>query len=116
MSTRSATIQSTEPTASAGIWEDVRALLWLALPIIATKISHFAIGFTDFIYVSRLGTENTAAISPCTLLLFTILCLGMGTVSSVQTYSAQAIGRRTPHAASASARPSFYLPICFTYH
>lgn len=114
MSYRSETIQSSQQNSRVGIWSDVRALLWLALPIIATKISHFAIGFTDFIFVSRLGTENTAAITPCTMLLFTILCLGMGTVASVQTFASQALGRRTPHEASAYAWQSFYVAIGFT--
>jgi MATE family multidrug resistance protein len=108
------TTESVHQAQPVGLWGDVRALLWLAFPIIATKVSHFAIGFTDFIFVSRLGTENTAAIIPCTMLLFTILCLGMGCVVSVQTFAAQALGRRTPHEASAYAWQTFYIAILCT--
>ncbi|QOJ04167.1 MAG: MATE family efflux transporter [Planctomycetia bacterium] len=97
-----------------GLRADMRALIILALPIIGTKVSHFALGLTDFIVVSRLGTEATAAISPSTFFLFIILCLGMGLSNAVQTFAAQSLGRGKPAEGAAYAWQTFYIGAAFT--
>lgn len=94
--------------------EEVRRLLLLAAPIIAAMVSRMAMGFIDFVMVSRLGTEAVAAISPATILVFTVMCLGMGPATSIQTYAAQALGRREPQAAAAYAWQSLYMAAGFT--
>lgn len=90
-------------------WELLRA----ALPIIAMTVSRMAIGFIDFVMVSQLGTAAQAAISPATLLVFLVSCLGMGCVQSVQTFVSQARGRGEAHAAGAYAWQSLYVAILF---
>ncbi len=92
---------------------EIRRLIRLGLPIIGTTMSGMLMGFTDFVMVSRLGTEATAAISPCTMLLYSILCLGLGMSNSVQTFSAQAVGRRSPKEAAAYAWQSLYVALVF---
>src|SRR5262245_7946009 len=62
---------------------ELRCLIILALPMVATTVSRMAIGFIDFVMVSFLGTDATAAISPSVILVFTIQCLGMGAATSV---------------------------------
>ena len=84
-------------------------LLTLALPIMGMTISRMLMGFIDFVMVSRLGTEAQAAISPCTMLVFTIACLGMGIAHSVQTFVSQADGRGDPRLAGSYAWQSLYL-------
>ncbi len=69
------------------------ALLWLALPMIGMTLSRMLMGLIDFVMVSKLDTASQAAIYPCTLLLFTIACVGMGMAQGVQTFVSQAEGR-----------------------
>lgn len=92
---------------------EIRRLIRLGLPIIGTTLSGMLLGFTDFVMVSRLGTEATAAISPCTMLLYSVLCLGLGMSNSVQTFSAQAVGRKQPKEAAAYAWQSLYVAMLF---
>ncbi|MFQ5495397.1 MAG: MATE family efflux transporter [Phycisphaerae bacterium] len=92
---------------------EMRGLLVLAAPIIGTMVSRMAMGFVDFVMVSRLGTEALAAISPATILVFTVLCLGGGAAMSIQTFAAQALGRRQPREAAAYAWQSIYMAAVF---
>ena len=82
---------------------EVRRLLILAAPMIGTMVSRMLLGFTDTVMVAWLGTEATAAISPSTIFIFTVICLGMGVAASIQTFCAQAHGRRMPREAAAYA-------------
>jgi MATE family multidrug resistance protein len=93
--------------------EETRRLLVLAAPTIGVMISRMAIGFTDFIFVSQLGTDATAAISPATILVFGVVCLGMGVSMSIQTYAAQSYGRRRFRDTSAYAWQGFYVAAVF---
>lgn len=88
---------------------ELRKLLTLAAPTVGAKLSHMALGFTDFVFVSSMGTEATAAISPSTLGIFIVLCLGMGCVTSVQTFTAQAMGRREERRAAPYVWQAFYV-------
>lgn len=88
-----------------------RELLILALPMIGMTISRMLMGFIDFVMVSQLGTAAQAAISPCTLLLFTIACLGMGMAQGVQTFVSQAEGRGEPERGGAYAWQTLYLAV-----
>lgn len=85
------------------------ALLVLALPMIGITVSRMLMGFIDFAMVSQLGTAAQAAISPSTLLLFTIACVGMGVAQAVQTFVSQADGRGEPQRAGAYVWQSLYL-------
>ena len=100
---------SYEPDAAPPFRAEIRKLLVLAAPAVGAKFSHMALGFTDFIFVSTLGTDATAAISPATLFAFLILCLGMGCVTSIQTFAAQALGRREPGRAAPYVWQAFYI-------
>lgn len=86
-----------------------RELMWLALPMIGMTISRMLMGFIDFVMVSQLGTAAQAAISPSTLLLFTIACLGMGMAQGVQTFVSQADGRGEPERAGPYVWQTLYV-------
>lgn len=92
---------------------ELRKLLVLAGPTVGAKLSHMALGFTDFVLVSRMGTEATAAISPSTLMVFIVLCLGMGCVTSVQTFVAQSLGRGEPRRGPAYVWQALYVGLVF---
>lgn len=88
-----------------------RELLVLATPMIGVTLSRLLMGFIDFVMVSSLGTEAQAAVSPCTLLLYTIACVGMGIGQSVQTYVAQHEGRGEPQRAGGYVWPAMWLGV-----
>lgn len=101
-----------EPTTA---WQEARALLVLAAPIIAAMLSRLLMGFTDFYMVSFLGTDATAAISPAIMLMWTFLCLGMGLVTSVQTFASQSVGRGRPEDAAAYTWQTLYVAVAFVF-
>lgn len=68
-------------------------LLRLAGPIIATMISRTVMSFVDFVMVSKLGTEAQAAIVPAGMVLFTVIGMGMGMMTGVNTLVSQSFGR-----------------------
>ncbi|MCG3128776.1 MAG: Multidrug resistance protein NorM [Phycisphaerae bacterium] len=86
-------------------------LLILAAPMVAMTVSRMLMGFIDFVMVSRLGTAAQAAISPSTLLLFVIACLGMGMAQGVQTFVSQAEGRGEPGRGGAYVGQIMYVAI-----
>lgn len=87
-------------------------LLALAAPMIGISISRMAMGFIDFAMVSALdSTAAQAAISPATLLVFAIGCIGMGIAQSVQTYVSQADGRGEPERCGGYAWQVFYIAL-----
>jgi MATE family multidrug resistance protein len=99
--------------AAPSLRADLRKLLVLAGPTVGAKLSHMALGFTDFVLLSWVSTEATAAISPSTLMVFIVLCLGMGCVTSVQTFVAQAMGRNEPLRAAPYVWQALYVGLIF---
>jgi len=79
-------------------------LLRLALPMIGMMVSRLLMTFIDFAMVSVLGTEAQAAISPATIFVFVVGCVGMGIAYAVQTFVSQADGRRGRRPLRASAK------------
>jgi MATE family multidrug resistance protein len=87
----------------------VAELLVLAGPMIGLTISRMAINLVDVYMVSMLGTAAQAAISPSTILLFAISCIGMGMAQSIQTFVSQAVGRGEPGRCGAYAWQAIYI-------
>jgi MATE family multidrug resistance protein len=88
-------------------------LLILSLPIIAMMVSRMAMGFIDFVMVSRLGTDAQAAISPASILVFVFGVLGLGIAHAIQTFVSQADGRGDAGQAGGYAWQSFYIAAAF---
>ncbi|MGE3180202.1 MAG: MATE family efflux transporter [Phycisphaerae bacterium] len=88
-------------------------LLRLAAPMIGLTASRMLMTFVDFLMVSRLGTEAQAAISPATIFVFAIGCLGMGAAQSVQTFVSQCDGRNEPRRAGGYVWQAMYLALFF---
>ncbi len=86
-------------------------LLRIAAPIIGSMLSRTAMGFVDFVMISRLGTEAQAAITPANLVLFSVISFGMGACTLVNTFVAQALGRDEPRECSAFAWQGVYLAL-----
>ncbi|MBL8880243.1 MAG: MATE family efflux transporter [Phycisphaerales bacterium] len=78
--------------------------------MVGLTLSRMLMGFVDFVVVSKLNSVDAlAAISPCTLLLFAVACVGMGIAQSAQTFIAQAVGRGEPHRAGRYVWQNFIL-------
>lgn len=91
-------------------------LLVLAFPIIAMTVSRMLMGFIDFVMISQLGDGTTAAqaaISPATLFVFAVGCVGLGIANAVQTFVAQAEGRGKPEEAGSYGWQSLYIAAAF---
>lgn len=88
-------------------------LLRLAAPMIGMTLSRMLMTFVDFLMVSRLGTEAQAAISPATIFVFAVSCLGMGAAQSVQTFVSQADGRNEGRRAGGYVWQALYLAVFF---
>lgn len=88
-------------------------LLSEAMPIIGMTLSRLALQTIDFVMVSAISTAAQAAISPATLLVFAVACIGMGAVTSVQTYVSQASGRGDARAGGSYAWQSLYIALAF---
>ncbi|MEW6251329.1 MAG: MATE family efflux transporter [Planctomycetota bacterium] len=98
---------------SSGSRRTALELLRLALPLIAVSTSRMLMQFIDFVMVSGLGTEAQAAVSPATLLMWACICLGVGMLTSVQTFASQADGRGEPEEGAAYAWQSLPLGLAF---
>lgn len=86
-------------------------LLCLSGPIIATNISRTLMSLVDFIMVSQLGRDAQAAIMPAGLVLWTLIGFGMGLVSIVNTFVAQALGSSSHKNCGAYAWQGLYLSL-----
>ncbi|MBU0638232.1 MAG: MATE family efflux transporter [Planctomycetes bacterium] len=84
-------------------------LLYLAGPIILMMVSRMLMGFIDFVMVSELGTVAQAAISPATIFVFGLACLGMGVAQAVQTFVSQTDGRGEPEQAGSYGWQTLYI-------
>lgn len=88
-------------------------LLKLALPMMALTTSRMLMGFIDVYMVGMLGTDALAAVSPASLFIFVLGCVGMGIAQSVQTFVSQADGRGEPREGGGYVWQTFYVAAVF---
>jgi len=72
----------------------LKYMLRLAGPMVVTNISFTAMQFIDRFMVSRLGTEELAAILPAVMVSFLPSSLLLGIMTSVNTFVSQSLGRK----------------------
>jgi multidrug resistance protein, MATE family len=90
-----------------------KQLFFLAIPIIATMVSRTLMSFTDFKFVSYLGTEAQAAIMPANIFVFALISFGMGVITAVNTFAAQSFGAQRNRDCSAYAWQGVYLSAAY---
>jgi MATE family multidrug resistance protein len=86
-------------------------LLVLAMPIIGMMVTRLAMTTIDVVMCGQLGTEALAAISPASVFVFVVGCLGMGIAHGVQTFVSQVDGRGQPREAGGYVWQSFYIAL-----
>jgi MATE family multidrug resistance protein len=72
----------------------LKYMLRLAGPMVVTNISFTAMQFIDRFMVSRLGTEELAAILPAVMVSFLPSSLLLGIMTSVNTFVSQSLGHK----------------------
>jgi MATE family multidrug resistance protein len=85
----------TTQTSPEPVRGDYSAVAAMALPIVVTTVSRTVMGFVDFWMVSKLGTDEQAAMTPALMVVFCFISVGMGIMACVTTFASQALGRNT---------------------
>ncbi len=74
-----------------GIWREVMAI---TVPSVVTMSTRMLMDVTDFIMVTIRGDHaGQAALLPSQMIMWTVMVVGVGTVSMVATYTSQCLGR-----------------------
>jgi multidrug resistance protein, MATE family len=74
--------------------EEFRALVRLALPVVAVQLGLMAMGVVDSLMAGRLSAEALAAVALGNLFFFTVAIIGMGTLFALDPVVSQAVGAR----------------------
>lgn len=91
------------PPADSGWTGDLKLLLVLAGPNVATMLAESLINLVDFWIASRLGSPAQAAVLSAVLVFMCIFAPLMGTMTCVGTMVSQSFGARRPRDCSAYA-------------
>ena len=91
---------------------DQRAVLALALPLMANAAIQIILNLTDMAFIGHISTAALAGVAAVQwLVLVVVLVLG-GTASSIQTFAAQAYGSRRYARASRSVWIGLWATLC----
>lgn len=71
---------------------EMRALLWLGVPMAAAQLAQFLVFTIDILMIGRLSPEDLAAASLGTVIYFALWMLGSGPVMAVSPLVSQALG------------------------
>lgn len=69
-----------------------RELVTLAWPLVLSNLAYTAVGFTDTLYMGRLGVVEVGAVGLASLVLFTVSLLFRGALNTASTFVARALG------------------------
>ena len=71
---------------------ELKALLWLGIPMGLTQLAQFSIYTVDILMIGRLGATDLAAAALGTVIYFMLWMLGMGPIMAVSPLVSQALG------------------------
>ncbi len=106
-------LQSSTDGSSAGWGTDLRMLLVLALPNVASTAAESLMSFVDFAIVSPLGPAAQAAVSSASLVYFSIFGFCLGMMVCVTTVVSQSLGIGRPRDCSAYGWQGIWLSLTF---
>ena len=75
-------------------WPDIRALLRLALPMVAAQVGLMSLGVVDVIVVGHVSADALAGVSLGNLYVFALAVFGMGTLWALDPIVSQAMGAK----------------------
>ncbi len=94
--------------ASATRWDEVRATLSLAGPMVMTMVAVILMETVDTLMIGRLGEEALAAAALALTTWFVPLLFGIGLLGAVSSLAAQAVGRDDHRGVRRSARQGLW--------
>ena len=71
---------------------ELRAMLRLALPVIAAEIGWVSMGLVDTLMVGRLGPAAIGAVGSGSILFLAVMVVGFGTIYALDTFVSQSFG------------------------
>ncbi|MFC4456280.1 MATE family efflux transporter [Deinococcus sonorensis] len=83
---------STPPDTANAPLGTTRELVTLAWPLVLSNLAYTAVGFTDTLYMGRLGVVEVGAVGLASLVLFTVSLLFRGALNTASTFVARALG------------------------
>lgn len=94
---------------------DLRMLIALAVPNVATTVAQTLMSFTDFAIVSRTpdASQAQAAVSSASLVFITLLAFPMGTLTCVTTMVSQSLGAGRQRDCAAYAWQGIWMSLLF---
>jgi multidrug resistance protein, MATE family len=95
--------------------QDLKLLLVLAAPNVATMLAESTLNMVDFWIASRLGSAAQAAVLSAILVFMSIFGLLMGTMACVSTVVGQSYGAQRPRDCSAYAWQGIWLSLLFGF-
>jgi MATE family multidrug resistance protein len=81
-------------------WDDLRALISLAVPVVTVQLGFMTMGLIDTIMVGHLSSQALAAVALGNIYVVSTCSLGMGVLLSLDPLVAQAVGGRDQRAVS----------------
>jgi MATE family multidrug resistance protein len=91
---------------------DQRAILALAVPLMASNAIQIVLNLTDVWFVGHISTKALAAVGSVQLLVVVIMCILGGVAVPVQTIVAQSEGSRRHRRASCAAWGALWATLC----
>ena len=93
---------------------EVRNVVFMSIPVVITFSSRAFMDIADYVMITGLGSGDAqAAILPAQIVMWSYIILGVGIVSVVNTFAAQALGRGRPRDCSAYAWQTIYIAAFF---
>jgi MATE family multidrug resistance protein len=89
--------------------DEVRALMRLGLPLLATNLAIAGMGFADTVMAGRLGARDLAAVAVGSGLWLLALLLGLGTLMGISPITAHAVGAGQTDKVGPTLRQGFWL-------
>ena len=88
--------QESAPAESLAPVGSTRELATLAWPLILSNLAYTAVGFTDTLYMGRLGVLEVGAVGLASLVLFTVSLLFRSALGTASTFVARSLGAGDP--------------------
>jgi MATE family multidrug resistance protein len=92
---------------------ELRSVIQMSVPIVITTCSRMVMDVADFTMISRLGPSAQGAILPGQITIWTIMVLGMGSITMVSTFVSQSLGRERFKETGSYAWQGIYLSFLY---
>ncbi len=100
--------------ATTGVVRELRAMLWLAFPLVLTQLTQILVHTTEVLMLGRLGAAALAAATLAAALFHTGMMFAIGVASATAPLIAQAKGARQPRQIRRVVRQGLWMTLAIT--